>query len=98
MTLTMADLITSLPAAELVRREDARNVANPPFELIKTSPQGGEKVIISGPWKFAVVESEERPDRNLATGNSLPPGASRVVVLRFSPMLREKINRWHRRT
>jgi len=65
----------------------------PPFELIKTGPQGGEKVIISGPGKFAVVESEEMPGRNPATGNSLPPGARRVVVLRCSPMLREKINR-----
>ena len=65
----------------------------PPFELIKTGPQGGEKVIISGPWKFAVVEREEMPGRNPARGNSLPPGASRVVVLRCSPMLREKINR-----
>jgi integration host factor subunit alpha len=59
--------------------------------MMKKSPASGENVLISGLGKFCADEKSEGRGRNPATGEDLmlPPG--KVVTVKCSGKLREKI-------
>jgi len=62
------------------------------IELIKSSLEAGEDVLVSGFGKFCVKEKAERKGRNPATGEDAILPARRVVTFKCSGKLREKVN------
>lgn len=62
------------------------------LEIIKSSLETGEDVLISGFGKFCVKKKQERRGRNPATGDSIMLKPRRVVTFSCSRILREKIN------
>jgi integration host factor subunit alpha len=62
------------------------------LEIIKSTLESGEDVLISGFGKFEVKEKNARRGRNPQTGSDLMLGARRVVIFKCSGVLREKMN------
>ena len=62
------------------------------LEIIKSSLESGEDVLVSGFGKFSVKEKRQRKGRNPATGEDAILPARRVVTFKCSGKLREKIN------
>lgn len=62
------------------------------LELIKSSLEAGEDVLVSGFGKFCVKEKAERKGRNPATGEDAILPARRVVTFKCSGKLRDKVN------
>ena len=62
------------------------------LELIKSSLESGEDVLVSGFGKFCVKEKAKRKGRNPATGEDAILPARRVLTFKCSGKLREKIN------
>jgi integration host factor subunit alpha len=62
------------------------------LELIKSSLEAGEDVLVSGFGKFCVKEKAERKGRNPATGEGAILPARRVVTFKCSGKLRDKVN------
>jgi integration host factor subunit alpha len=61
-------------------------------EIVKSTLESGEDVLISGFGKFCVKDKRERRGRNPATGGHMMLGSRRVVTFRCSSALRKKIN------
>ena len=62
------------------------------LEIIKQSLENGEDVLISGFGKFRIKEKNQRRGRNPATGEDLILPGRRVVTLKCSGKLKNKIN------
>ena len=90
MTVTKEKLI-NLIASRLGSKKQARAVIETLFETIKERLSNGENVLISGFGKFCVKEKGERRGRNPYTGDDLMLDARRVIVFKFSKVLKDKI-------
>ena len=62
------------------------------IELIKSTLESGEDVLISGFGKFCVREKNQRKGRNPNTGQELILRHRKVVVFKCSGKLRAEIN------
>ncbi len=62
------------------------------IEIIKSTLESGEDVMIIRFGKFCVKDKNERRGRNPQTGQDKMLGAKRVVTFRYSQVLKEKIN------
>ena len=63
------------------------------LDLIKSSLESGDDVMVSGFGKFCVKEKKERKGRNPATGEDLMLKPRRVVTFKCSSKLRDKVSR-----
>ena len=59
---------------------------------MKSTLASGEDVLISGFGKFCVKQKKERKGRNPATGEDLMPAPRKVVTLKNSGKLGERIS------
>jgi len=90
--------LTKYVVAEKVKSEmeftksDAFETVETLLEIIKSTIESGEDVLISGFGKFCVKDKKERKGRNPATGETAILPARRVVTFKCSGKLREKIN------
>jgi len=93
MTLIKADLInqvfTSLPD---YTKPQAREAVEALLELMKSSLEHGDNILLSGFGKFTVKDKRPRKGRNPQTGEVLILDARRVVTFKPSGQLRKKIN------
>ncbi len=62
------------------------------LEIIKSSLENGEDVLVSGFGKFCVKKKATRRGRNPATGDDLLLDERNVVTFKCSGKLRESIN------
>jgi len=62
------------------------------LEIIKSTLENGEDVLVSGFGKFCVQRKAERKGRNPATGGNMMLPARRIVSFKCSNRLRAKIN------
>ena len=62
------------------------------LEIIKTTLESGDDVMISGFGKFCVKDKKARKGRNPATGNALLLRPRKVVTFKCSAKLRCTIN------
>ncbi len=62
------------------------------LEIIKSTLESGEDVLISGFGKFCVREKSERRGRNPATGEDMMLKPRKVVTFRCSGKLRDSVN------
>ena len=92
MSLTKADIVESISDQCGYSKKRSTELLETTLEALKKTLESGEQVLISGFGKFCVKEKNGRGARNHSTGNDLTPGASRIVVFRCSPVMREKLN------
>jgi len=62
------------------------------LDIIKSSLESGQDVLVSGFGKFCVKEKAQRKGRNPATGEDLMLPARRVVTFKWSGKLRDRVN------
>ena len=92
MALTKYDIMESLQSELGFPKQQSIETIEALLELIKSSLQSGEDLLISGFGKFCVKEKEEQRGRNPATGEILMLEPRRIVTFKCSAKLREKVN------
>ena len=91
MTLTKAHIVDAISDQIGYTKYHSSEIAETLLELIKSSLESGDDVMISNFGKFCVKEKKERRGRNPATGDSMMLAPRKVVTFRSSGKLREKI-------
>jgi integration host factor subunit alpha len=92
MTLTKAHIVDAIAEQNGYTKERSFKIVETLLEIIKSSLESGEDVLVSGFGKFRVNEKKERRGRNLSTGEAATIIARKVVTFRCSRLLRDKIN------
>ena len=91
MVLTKAKIIEAVAEQNGVPKNRSSKVVESLLELIKSTLESGEDVLISGFGKFCVREKNARRGRNPATGDDMMMPPRRVVTFRCSRQLRDRI-------
>ena len=92
MALTKDDIVSQLTNHLGFTKKRASDTLEILLEVIKSSLESGEDVLVSGFGKFCVNEKAERRGRNPATGEELMLAPRRVVTFKCSGKLRERVN------
>jgi integration host factor subunit alpha len=92
MALTKVHIINSIQNQLNIQKNRSSEIVDSLLEIIKSTLESGEDVLISGFGKFCVKEKGERRGRNPATGGDLMLAPRKVVTFRCSGKLRDKIN------
>jgi len=91
MALTKNDIVTRVHALGFTKKKSIE-IVEVLLEIIKSSLEKSEDVLISGFGKFCVKQKEKRRGRNPATGDDLILKERKVVTFKCSGKLRDKIN------
>ncbi len=91
-TLTKAQVVGSIQKQFGFTRNRSIDLVESLLEVIKTTLEDGEDVMISGFGKFCVNQKRERRGRNPATGEDMMLTPRKVVTFKCSGKLRERIN------
>jgi integration host factor subunit alpha len=92
MTLTKAQIIEEIRHRNEFTRIQSIEAVETLLEIIKSTLESREDVLISGFGRFCVREKRERKGRNPATGDTMMLRPRRVVTFRCSGKLRDRIN------
>ena len=92
MSLTKARIIKAISETNGYPKKQSSKIVETILELIKSTLESGEDVMISNFGKFCVKEKRERKGRNPATGEAAAIAPRRVVTFKCSGRLRDKIN------
>ena len=92
MTLTKAQITDSIHKQVDLPKIKSAQLLDSLLEIIKKTLENGEDVLISGFGKFYVKDKRKRRGRNPQTGKDLMLGERRVVTLKCSRRLRDKVN------
>jgi len=92
MPLTKPDIISKIYDRTDLTRKKSKESVEKIIELIKTTLESGNEVMISGFGKFSVKDKNERKGRNPATGDAMVLAARKVVSFKSSAILRERMN------
>ena len=90
-TLTKAKIIEKISVGNGYTKHQATKVVETFLEIIKSTLESGEDVLVSGFGKFCVKQKEERRGRNPATGGDMMLPSRKVVTFKCSGKLRERI-------
>ena len=92
MALTKVEMVNSISDQMGYPKNHSLEIVEILLELMKSSLESGDDVLISGFGKFQVKEKKERKGRNPATGNDMMLKPRKVVTFRCSGNLRKRIN------
>lgn len=92
MNLTKERIVDSLYDRFDITKKRAGELVESLLEIMKSTLEDGEDVLISGFGKFCVKDKSERRGRNPQTGEDLMLGSRKVIIFRCSGVLRDKIN------
>ena len=92
MNLTKARVVEQIHSKIGLPQKESSEVVETLIEIIKSTLESGEDILISGFGKFCVNEKDARKGRNPATGADMMLKPRRVVTFRCSASLRKKIN------
>ncbi len=92
MVMTKYTVVEKLQSDLGFAKKQAIETVESLLELIKTSLESGEDVLVSGFGKFCVKEKNERKGRNPATGEDAIIQARRVVTFKCSGRLKGMVN------
>ena len=90
--LTKAVIVESVHNRLRIPRKECSEIIETLLEIIKSTLETGEDVLVSGFGKFNVKEKGERRGRNPATGEDAMVSARRVVTFTCSGRLRDRMN------
>ena len=92
MTLTKSHIINAIANQIGFPKNHSSEIVETLLELIKSSLESGDDVLISNFGKFCVRDKKERKGRNPATGEDMMMKPRKVVTFRSSGKLRKMIN------
>jgi integration host factor subunit alpha len=92
MALSKQNIVEQLQSELGFLKKQSIEITETLLEIIKSSLESGEDVLVSGFGKFCVKEKAERRGRNPTTGEDAILPARRVVTFKCSYKLREMIN------
>ena len=92
MTLTKAQVIEEIRHRNGFTRKKSIEAVETLLEIVKSTLESGEDVLISGFGKFCVNAKTERRGRNPATGEDMMLSPRKVVTFKCSGKLRGSIN------
>ncbi len=92
MTLTKVKLVESIQSQTGFTKNKSSEIVETCLEIIKSTLESGEDVMLSGFGKFCVKEKKERKGRNPATGDAMMLAPRKVVTFKCSGKLRKRIN------
>ena len=92
-TLTKAHIATALIEQNGFTQKKSFETVETILEIIKSTLESGEDVLISGFGKFCVKQKSKRRGRNPATGVNMILAPRKVVTFQCSGILKEKLNR-----
>jgi integration host factor subunit alpha len=92
MTLTKTKVIEQIMTRNGLTKKQSAESIETLLEIIKTTLESGEDVLISGFGRFCVKQKAERRGRNPATGGDMMLAPGKVVTFRCSGRLRKNIN------
>ena len=92
MTLTRDHIANSIHSQLGFPKNKSAHLVNSLLEIIKSSLENGEDILISGFGKFCVKEKKERKGRNPQTRQDLILKPRKVITFRCSGVLKDKIN------
>jgi len=93
MTLTKAQIIEEISIRNGLTRKKSTETVETLFEIIKSTLESGEDVLITGFGKLCVKQKAERRGRNPATGEDLMLAPRKVVTFKCSGKLWERLNK-----
>ncbi|BBO86407.1 integration host factor subunit alpha [Desulfosarcina ovata] len=91
MALTKNDIVAKVNDLGFTKKKSIETVESL-LEIIKSTLENGDDVLVSGFGKFCVKAKKKRRGRNPATGSDLILRERRVVTFKCSGKLRNKIN------
>jgi integration host factor subunit alpha len=92
ITLTKARIVQAVVENNGYTQQKAFETVEILLELIKSTLENSEDVLISSFGKFCVKKKTERRGRNPATGKDMMMRPRKVVTFRCSRKLREKLD------
>jgi integration host factor subunit alpha len=92
MTLTKAHIVDAIADQIGYPKNHSSEIVETLLELIKSSLESGDDVLISRFGKFCVKEKGERRGRNPSTGEDMMMKPRKVVTFRCSGNLKKMIN------
>ena len=92
MTLTKAHIIESVSSQIGLTKKQSINTVETLLEIIKSTLESGEDILVSGFGKFCVKAKKERKGRNPATGDKMMLAPRKIVIFKCSGKMRNKIN------
>jgi integration host factor subunit alpha len=92
MPLTKVQLVESIYNQIGMTKNRSAEILETCLEIIKSTLESGEDVLISGFGKFCVREKKERRGRNPATGTAMILAPRKVVTFKCSGKLKDMIN------
>ena len=93
MSLTKADIVQAIADEQGWPKKEASKTVETLLEIIKSTLEAGEDVLISRFGKFCVREKGERVGRNPATGEPMMLAPRKVVTFKSSGKLKALVNR-----
>jgi integration host factor subunit alpha len=91
MALTKNDIVTSVHELGFTKKKSVE-IIETLLEIMKSTLENNEDLLISGFGKFCVKQKKQRRGRNPATGADLILKERKVVTFKCSGKLRDKIN------
>ena len=92
MTLTKSNIIESIYNQCDFSKSKSTQLVEAMLEIIKSSLQSGQSILISGFGKFEVKDKHKRRGRNPQTGDDLMLDARRVITFKWSGVLKDRVN------
>ncbi|MDZ7698540.1 MAG: integration host factor subunit alpha [Deltaproteobacteria bacterium] len=92
MTLGKDHLINKISSSNGFPKKAAGQTLESLLELMKSTLESGEPIMISRFGKFRVKDKMNRRGRNPQNGNALILDARRVVTFKFSEGLKKRMN------
>ncbi|MGB2930012.1 MAG: integration host factor subunit alpha [Desulfobacterales bacterium] len=91
MALTKNEIVTRVHELGFTKKKSVE-IIEALLEIIKSTLEKNEDVLLSGFGKFCVKQKKKRRGRNPATGDDLILKERKVVTFKCSGKLRDKIN------
>ncbi len=91
MALTKSDIVAKVHELGFTKKKSV-DIIETLLEMIKSTLEKSDDVLISGFGKFCVKQKNQRRGRNPATGADLILKERKVVTFKCSGKLRKKIN------
>ena len=92
MALTKKDIAEQVQKQLGFQKNKSVELTESLMEIIKSTLESGEDVLVSGFGKFCVKHKRKRKGRNPATGSDMMLPARRIVTFKWSGKLRDKVN------
>ena len=92
MSLTKDKLASRLQIEIGLTKSESLDMVENLFEIMKSTLESGEELLISGFGKFSVREKKERLGRNPQTKEKMMLRERKVVVFKTSSRLRGRMN------